>query len=473
MVSNIGNRQVVDPVTVVLYFFLVLSGLIMLYAVGRPPEGYPSGDVVSLFNSLFGKQFIWLIISLGAWFLVDLFIDRQTWIVGAYPIYIGTVVLLVLVLLIGKEINNARSWFSLAGFTFQPGELAKFGACLGMAAFLSQWTGKMDQLRNMMYGALIWVIPAGLIVLQPDPGSALVFASFILVMYREGLPGILLAFGFFTAAMFLLGIVQDTGLLTGALTSLLLVTMSFSIPERTRYWIIGSLALVLIGALAYFQFGLGWPVLITLGLGYLIVVAYLFVRQRTRIALVSMATLAWGSVLAVAASFFFNNVLMDHQQDRINAWLRPEGMDERGALYNIIQSKLAIAGGGFSGRGMFEGIMTKYDYVPEQETDFIFSAIGEGQGFIGSLCIILGFLGLLWRLSVIAERQTRTFARAFTYGVAGIIALHMLVNIGMTMGLMPVIGIPLPFISKGGSSLLSFTLMIAVVLKFDRTRGVV
>lgn len=471
--TGLSNRYVVDPITVVIYFFLVLSGMIMLYSVGRPPEGYESGDVASLLNSFAGKQFIWLVISLGAWFLVDIFIDRQTWIIGAYPIYIGTIVSLILVLLIGKEINNARSWFSVAGFTFQPSELAKFGTCLGMAAFLSQWTGKMDTLRNMATGVIIWTIPAAFIVLQPDPGSSLVFLSFFLVMYREGLPGLLLVFGFFTAAMFLLGIVEEPIILTGGLLMLLLLFMSFSIPKRMWWWVLGSLMVSGVAAVSYFVFDLGWPSLVVLSVAYLTTVAYLLVRQRTQVAQLSMVTLAWGGILAVAANFFFNNVLMPHQQDRINAWLRPEGMDERGALYNIIQSKLAIAGGGFSGRGMFEGIMTKYDYVPEQETDFIFSAIGEGQGFIGSLSIILAFLALLWRLSIIAERQTRTFARAFTYGVAGILAIHMLVNIGMTMGLMPVIGIPLPFISKGGSSLLSFTLMIAVVLKFDRTRGVV
>ncbi|NJC27524.1 rod shape-determining protein RodA [Neolewinella antarctica] len=473
MISNISNRHVVDPVTVVIYFFLVLTGISTLYAVGRPPEGYAAGDVASLLNSFAGKQFIWLVISLGAWFLVDLFIDRQTWVVGAYPIYIGTVVLLVLVLLIGKEINNARSWFSVAGFTFQPSELAKFGACLAMAAFLSQYTGKMEKVRNILTGTMIWVIPAIFIVLQPDPGSALVFASFLLVMYREGLPGILLLFGFFTAAMFLLGIVQDPKVLAGALLVLLSLAMSFSVPQKSRWWVLGTLGVSALAIWSHLQLDLGWPILGVLTLNFLVLAGYLLVRQRTQVAVTSLVTLVWGGALATLANFFFNNVLMPHQQDRINAWLRPDGMDERGALYNIIQSKLAIAGGGFSGRGMFEGIMTKYDYVPEQETDFIFSAIGEGQGFVGSFSIILGFLFLLWRLSVIAERQTRTFARAFTYGVAGIITLHVLVNIGMTMGLMPVIGIPLPFISKGGSSLLSFTLMIAVVLKFDRMRGVV
>ena len=382
-------------------------------------------------------------------------------------------VLLLLVLVVGKEINGARSWFSLGGFTFQPSELAKFGACLGMAAFLSQWTGKMDKLRNMLAGAALWAIPAALILLQPDAGSALVFSGLLLVMYREGLPGLLLAFGFFTAAMFLLGIMVNTGVLAASLLAFLMVSMSFFVFQRKWLYVIGALILTALSVVAYFVFDLGWPVLLLLTLAYLGFLGHLVVRQRSTVATVSFVTLAWGLLISVAANFFFYSVMQPHQQDRLNAWLRPAGMDERGALYNIIQSKLAIAGGGFSGRGIFEGIMTKYDYVPEQETDFIFSAIGESQGFIGSASIILGFFVLLWRLSVLAERQTRTFARAFTYGVAGIIVIHMLVNIGMTMGLMPVIGIPLPFISKGGSSLLSFTMMIAVVLKFDRTRKMV
>ena len=473
MLASLSRKTVADPITVVLYFFLVLSGIITLYAVGRPPEGYETGDFNAILNSLAGKQFIWLIISLGAWFIIDSFIDRQTWVVGAYPIYIGTVLSLIAVLIIGKEINNARSWFSLAGFTFQPSEIAKFGTCLAMAAYLSQWTGKMDRVKTVLMGVALWAVPAAFIVLQPDPGSALVFASFLLVMYREGLPGILLIFGFFTAAMFLLGIVSPTGVLVASLLSFLLLGMSLSTPEWTRWWLLGSVVLIACAAFGHYSLGWGLPMLGILGAGYLALAGFLFVRQRTRVAIVSGITLVWGALLAVAANFFFYNILLRHQQERIDAWLRPEGMDERGALYNIIQSKLAIAGGGFSGRGVFDGIMTKYDYVPEQETDFIFSAIGEGQGFIGSLFIIVGFLALLWRLSVLAERQTRVFARAFTYGVAGIIALHMLVNIGMTMGLMPVIGIPLPFISKGGSSLLSFTLMLAVVLKFDRTRKLV
>ena len=457
-----------DFYIVVLYVFLVTAGMLMLYSVGRPPEGY-SWDIPEMMRSFMGKQFIWLMISAAAWFVIHHFIDRDLWVKGSYPIYGATLLLLLLVLVFGKEINNARSWFSVAGFTFQPSELAKFGAALAMAAFLSQWSEKLNNLGAIGSGLLIMALPAGLIILQPDPGSALVFGSFLLVMYREGLSPLILIFGIFTATMFLLGILQPTALLAAGLLGLLLLIMAFSVPRNLRYWVAGAVALLAAAAYAY-RLGVGWPVLLGLFGAFCAAATYHLLRQNGRLVLLSVTALFWGVLIAFAANFTFNNVLKPHQQERIDAWLRPAGMSERGALYNITQSKLAIAAGGLSGKGLEDGTITKYDYVPEQETDFIFSAVGESQGFIGSTIVILAFMALLWRISIIAERQKRTFARAYAYGVAGIILIHMLINIGMTMGLMPVIGIPLPFISKGGSSLLSFTIMIAVLVKLDRHR---
>ncbi len=457
-----------DVPTVVLYIFLVTMGMLMLYSVGRPPEGY-NWEVQEMMGSFLGKQFIWLLISAATWFFIHHFIDRDLWVKGAYPIFGTTILMLMLVLVLGKEINNARSWFSIAGFTFQPSELAKFGAALAMAAFLSQWSEKLNNLGAIGSGILIMAIPAGLIVLQPDPGSALVFGSFLLVMYREGLSPLILVFGIFTATMFLLGILQPTALLAGGIMGLLLIIMALSVPRRLRWWLAGSVGVVAASVYAYFL-GMGWPVLLVLFGALCAAATYHLLRQNGRLVLLSFSALFWGVLIAFAANFTFNNVFKQHQQDRINAWLRPHLLDERGALYNITQSKLAIAAGGLTGKGLENGTITKYDYVPEQETDFIFSAVGESQGFAGSVAIILAFMALLWRISIIAERQKRTFVRAYAYGIAGIILIHMLINIGMTMGLMPVIGIPLPFLSKGGSSLLSFTIMIAVLVKLDRHR---
>lgn len=452
-----------------MYIFLVVGGLMMIHSVGRPPEGYGE-DYASMLNSPFGKQLIWVLISVMAWFFINLLIDRKVWLLGAYPVYAVTIILLVAVLVFGKEINNARSWFSVGGMTFQPGELAKFGTCLAMAAYLSQWGEKLDRPRTIINGILLWIVPAALIILQPDPGSALVFSSFFLVMYREGLPPLLLIFGFFTAAMFLLGIMFSTWLLAGVLLVLLMLIMSYWVPRRRRLWMVQSAATAVIAGGLYYS-GVGWPVIAGLFLLFVVTAVYHFLRKNTRLVGTVTVALVWGCLIAGAANFTFNNVLKQHQQDRIDAWLRPERLDERGALYNIIQAKLAIAAGGTWGKGRNQGTMTRYDYVPEQETDFIFTAIGEEEGFMGALFLIVGYIAFLWRISYIAERQRRAFSRAFAYGVVGILLIHLLVNVGMTMGIMPVIGIPLPFISKGGSSLLSFTIMIAVLLKMDRHRA--
>lgn len=463
------DKSRIDIVTVIMFIFLVVGGLTMIHSVGRPVDGY-GNDYAGMLGTFFGKQLIWALISVVVWFFINLLVDRNVWVLGAYPIYGGTILLLILVLLIGKDINNARSWFSIAGMTFQPSELAKFGTCLAMAAYLSQWREKLDRFGPIINGILIWVVPAVLIILQPDAGSALVFASFFLVMYREGLPPLLIVFGVFTVAMFLLGIIYPTELLIGILLSLLMIIMSFRVPRRKRLWLAFSVTTALAaGGLYYFE--VEWPILLGLALLFIGTAAYHFLRKNAILASIVSIAIIWGGLIAGAANFTFNNVLRQHQQDRIDAWLRPERLDERGALYNIIQSKLAIAAGGAWGKGRHQGTMTRYDYVPEQETDFIFTAIGEEEGFMGAVFLIVGYIAFLWRISFIAERQRRPFARAFAYGVVGILLIHLLVNVGMTMGIMPVIGIPLPFISKGGSSLLSFTLMIAVLLKLDRHRG--
>ena len=463
------RRARTDVASVIIYIFLVSTGLLMVYSVGAPPEGY-QGGTAELLRSPVGKQGIWLLISLTAWFLINYGVRRSNWIVGAYPIYAVCLLLLIAVVLVGKEINGARSWFAVAGLTFQPSEIAKFGTCLAMAAYLSQWSGKLDNLRVLAIGILIWLLPAVLIMGQPDAGSALVFTSFLLVMYREGLSGVLYIFSGFTALMFILGILYDPLTLTTVLLGLLVLVVGISIPARHRWW--GALGLLLLGGGGYgFWLGYGTVVLAVLGLAFVLGVIFLVIGRRQRIAALAVVALVWGSGLVFVANYTFNNVLRPHHQERLNVWLRPEGMDPRGAMYNVLQSKLAIAAGGLDGRGIQQGTMTKYDYVPEQITDFIFTAVGEEQGFFGTAGVIVAFILLLWRCSVIAERQTRSFARVYAYGFAGIILIHLLVNIGMTMGLVPVIGIPLPFMSKGGSSLLSFTIMLAVMLKLDKHRG--
>ncbi|PPK85102.1 rod shape determining protein RodA [Neolewinella xylanilytica] len=464
------KRSRTDVATIILYLFLVLTGLLMIHSVGSPPEGYEGGLAARLATPA-GKQFFWLLISGVAWLAINYLIDRKIWVVGAYPVYVFTVVLLLLVLIIGKEINGAKAWFSLGGLTFQPSELAKFGTCLGMAAFMSQYSGRLDNLRNIVYACLIWLIPAVVILGQPDMGSTLVFIGFLLVMYREGLTPLIFILGGFTALMVVLGIMFSFEGLLVSLIGLCLLLFAFSVPRRTLLWILGAAGA---GAAAFYgiENGYGWQATTFLVAALIGAIVFHLIQRNTRLVGITMAFMAWGLLLTFTSNYIYTNKLLPpHQHERIGVWLHPEDADPRGSYYNLLQSKLAIAAGGVTGRGLMEGTMTKYDYVPEQLTDFIFSAVGEEQGFIGAGTLIVVFFLLLWRITVIAERQRRTFSRAYAYGVAGILLVHFLVNVGMTMGVIPVIGIPLPFISKGGSSLLSFTLMLAVMLKLDKHRG--
>ena len=464
------KRSRTDVATIILYLFLVLTGLLMINSVGSPPEGY-SGGLASRLATPAGKQFFWFVLSGVAWLAINYLVDRRIWVVGAYPMYAATIFLLFLVLVAGKEINGAKSWFAIGGLTFQPSELAKFGACLGMAAFMSQYSGKLDNLRTIAYACLIWLIPAIVILGQPDMGSTLVFSGFLLVMYREGLNPLIFILGGFTALMVVLGIMFSFQGLLITLVSLCLLLFAFSVPRRTLLWILGAVG---VGGAAFYGVanGYAWPTLSVLILALLGGVVYHLLQRNTRMVGISMAFMLWGLALTFTSNYIYTNKLLPpHQHERVVVWLHPEDADPRGSYYNLLQSKLAIAAGGVTGRGLMQGTMTKYDYVPEQTTDFIFSAVGEEQGFVGAGTLILVFFLLLWRITVIAERQRRTFSRAYAYGVAGILLVHFLVNVGMTMGVVPVIGIPLPFISKGGSSLLSFSIMIAVMLKLDKHRG--
>ncbi len=464
------KRARTDVTTIILYIFLVSTGLLMINSVGAPPEGYDL-SLAGWLETPFGKQLIWVFISAIVWLFINYLIDRRVWVVGAYPIYAFTVLLLFLVLVAGKEINGARSWFSVSGLTFQPSELAKFGTCLAMAAFLSQYSGKLDSFKTVVYGCLIWLLPAIVILGQPDMGSTLVFTGMLLVMYREGLNPLIFVLGGFTAFMVVLGILFPFDVLLVGLMALCLTLYAFAMPTRAKLYGIGAVAA---GAMAYagLQAGYGWQTMTGLATALIGLVVFHLVQRNTRLIAISLFFMLWGLALTFTANYIYTQGLLPvHQHERVMVWLHPEDADPRGAYYNLLQSKLAIAAGGVSGRGLQQGTMTKFDYVPEQQTDFIFSAIGEEQGFVGAGTLILVFAILLWRITVIAERQRRTFARTYAYAVVGILLVHFLVNIGMTMGLIPVIGIPLPFISKGGSSLLSFTMMLAVLLKLDKHRG--
>mgnify|MGYP000049766043 CR=1 FL=1 len=449
--------------------FLALNaiGWLMVFTVGFK-DGYVGG-VGAFFNTPAGKQTLWMGIATVV-FLIVIVIDWKFWPTFAYPIFIASLVGLGLVLVLGTEIKGAKSWFTFGGFSFQPSELAKFGACLAMAAYMSNYSTNLKQARSQIIALGLMTVPMGLILLQPDAGSALVFGGFLFLFYREGLPSTYYLVGGFSAVMLLIGFVYPIQTTVLGMAWVALIVVALSLKAR-MWWLLLAVAVSVLGYIGY-QDKEGtyfYPIVISSAAILVLYLGMMYREKKSRLANLVMAAMVYGALISFAASYVFNSVLKRHQQNRITSWLNPSQADAD-AKYNLIQSKMAIGSGGATGKGFLNGTMTKLDFVPEQYTDFIFCTVGEEQGFIGSFSIIILFLLLLLRIVTVAERQRSNFSRHYMYGVAGIMFVHFFINIGMTMGLMPIIGIPLPFISKGGSSLLGFTAMIAVLLKLDGNR---
>ena len=457
----------IDKVTFSLFLALVIVGWLMVFSVGY--EEFRNMSPGSFLSTSAGKQAIWIGIC-GLIFAFIMLFDWKFWQTFAYPIYAFSIGLLVLVLFFGSNIKGATSWFTFGGFSFQPSEIAKFGTSLALAGFLSSYSTDLKSSRSQLISILIILAPIGLIMMQPDAGSALIFLSFFLVLFREGLNPAYYVVAGVMGALLIAGLVVSPMKIALFLALMALMVMAYNLKSKKRlYWILGAAAFA--GASYYLARLEYLPQVLTGSLVVVMTLSYVLYQQRNgRLAANLLFLLLAGSGLAFAANYGFNNVLKPHQQDRINVWLQPEQCDERGSLYNLVQSKTAIGSGGLKGKGFLHGTMTKGNFVPEQSTDFIFCTIGEEQGFIGTFGIIALFLLLLFRITVIAERQRSSFSRHYAYCIAGIIFLHFFINIGMTMGLTPIIGIPLPFISKGGSSLMGFTIMIAVMLKLDKHR---
>jgi len=464
LAGNRRDNQTVDWVTLSIYLAMLGIGWLMIYTVGYN-EGYDDDFWAMLGSTTIGKHTIWIGISLFTLFITFI-IDWKFWRTFAYLWYAFGLLLLVLVLFLGTELKGATSWFTFGGFSFQPVEIAKFGTCLGVAAYLNNFNTnlKTGNSQLMVFGVI--GIPILLVLLQPDAGSALVFLAFLIAFYREGLPGNYFLLGFFAAGLFLMGLVYPFQKVLLAVFICLNLLLAYNFKEYKIHWI---LIILLVSAGSIYGSYLGFEkeaLMGNVGLMFALGLGQWFMKNQ-RLVFTVFAALLLGGMVAGSANYFFNNILQSHQQDRINVWLRPSVCDPQGSLYNVIQSKMAIGSGGLDGKGFLEGNMTKLNYVPEQATDFIFCTVGEEQGFIGAASIILLFFLLIFRITMLAERQRSPFSRVYMYGVAGILFVHVFINIGMTMGLMPIIGIPLPFISKGGSSLLGFTLLLGVLMKMD------
>jgi rod shape determining protein RodA len=401
---------------VFIYLTLVFLGWINIYAAVYNEEHQSILDA----TQRYGKQLIWIGLSIFVG-LVILLMEGKFYSTFSIPIYAVNMLLLVVVLVTARDVAGARSWIDIGSFKLQPSEFAKSATALALSFYLSTLNIKMDQLKTKLIAGIILAIPAGLILLQNDTGSMLVFGAFALVLYREGLSGNFLLFGLSIAVLFIFALLFTPLTMLIILSLILLAAFLF---QRKKTWKIGL--------------GLGSALIVLMGFVY-------------------------------SVDYLFHNVLEPHQQIRIDVLLG-KANDPTGAGYNVNQSKIAIGSGGFFGKGFLKGTQTKYDFVPEQTTDFIFCTVGEEWGFLGALVVISLFTALILRIFFIAERQRSAFARIYGYCVGTILLFHFIINIGMTIGLMPVIGIPLPFFSYGGSSLLGFTILLFIFIKLDGFR---
>jgi rod shape determining protein RodA len=462
-----GGR--IDAGLTALWLGLMAIGWLMIYAVGYK-SGYNNMDFVEfILKTRIGKQTIFIGVSLLLTLLI-FSVDEKIWRVFAYPIYGSGLLLLVAVLIFGHEIHGNKSWFNIGGFGFQPVEVAKLGTALSLSSYLSSPSVSLRDSRAQTTVLGLICAPMFLVILQPDVGSMLVFFSFSIMLYREGMSGIpfIIALGLATVAI--LALMLNVNELVAYMMMLVLLVFAFNITQQQRLWLIGTVVL-LIGS-AYLLHIVKSP---QLAISFLLagVMGYLAVhsrRGRFKLVILTGGALFICCMLAFGTRFLFDNVLKKHHRDRINIWLNTDKVDPRGPAYNLNNSKMAIGSGGLQGKGFLEGTMTKLNFVPEQDTDFIFSTIGEEQGFIGVFGVVAIFLMFLFRIIQIAERQRANFVRLYAYCLAGIFFFHFFINIGMTMGVWPVVGIPLPFISAGGSSLMSFTVMVAILLRLDSHR---
>lgn len=458
-----------DWVTIFIYLVLVFLGWINIYAAVYNEEHSSILDM----TQRYGKQLIWI----GAALIIGvtlIIVDSKFYVFFAYVFYAITIFLLIAVLLFGTKIKGATSWFQIGGIAIQPAEFVKFTTALALAKYLSSYNFKMHRVQSLLVIGTILFLPVLLIFLQNDTGSALVISVFILVLFREGLSGFVLFLGFTAALVFIFTLVLSPIYTIVGLTLLGMAFHYFMRQQLAETVKALGIYLSLSAALLYggFIFNLGISqvqLLLYASIISAIIFAVYALRQRLYNHLLVL-TLYLGMVFfTFSVDYVFNNILEPHQQARINELLGIES-DPLGVGYNVNQSKIAIGSGGFTGKGFLNGTQTKFDFVPEQSTDFIFCTVGEEWGFIGTTIVILLFLFLLLRLIYLSERQRSTFSRVYGYSVACIIFFHVAVNIGMTIGLAPVIGIPLPFFSYGGSSLWSFTILLFIFLRLDASR---
>lgn len=457
---------------------MVLFGVVSIYAASYDFDNASIFD----FGEFSGKQIRWIGLSLILG-LIILLVDSRMYETYAYPIYLGLLILLFITIFIAPDINGSRSWISLGPMSLQPAEFAKFATALALAKMFSGYNFTLNTPSNYLKVLAIIFIPIFLILAQRETGSALVYLSLFFVLYREGMSGLVLFGALFAIIIFVVAVKFSEDMILGIPTgefSVYLMIMIVMVAMLTFYckkitlarnialgfiatgiivWILSLCDIEISGSIYFIS-------IISIACLYCV---FELLKLKSNQLLITIATVVLSLIFLLSVNYVFGSVLEPHQQKRINVALGIED-DLRGSGYNVNQSKIAIGSGGFSGKGFLNGTQTKLKYVPEQHTDFIFCTIGEEEGFVGTTAVSILFLALILRIIKIAERQPTTFGRVYSYCVASYFIFHFCINVGMVIGLCPVIGIPLPFFSYGGSSLWGFTILLFILLRIDASR---
>lgn len=477
--AGVSVFKAIDWVTIVIYMILVSFGAVSIYAASYDFDNASLFD----FNESSGKQIVWIGLSLILGCIIML-TDYRIYKTYAYPIYIVVLFVLFVTIFIAPDIKGSHSWLKLGPVSLQPAEFGKFATALALAKLFDSYNFTLNaKISNYFRALIIIFLPITLILLQSETGSALVYLSFIFVLYREGMSGLVL-FSVLCAVTFFVVAVKFTeplvlGIPAGEFTVFLLIMLTFAlmlllycrdiiIARNVIYGFVGSGIIVAVLDLMGIDINgyVYFIAMLLLGIAYTAVGMF---RHRITKFLITIGFAITSVLFLFSVNYVFNNVLQPHQQMRIKVAL---GIEEnlQGAGYNVNQSKIAIGSGGVTGKGFLNGTQTKLKFVPEQHTDFIFCTIGEEEGFIGATMVLVLFLGLILRLIHIAERQRTAFERVYAYCVVSILIFHLGINVGMVIGLCPVIGIPLPFFSYGGSSLWGFTILLFILLRLDASR---
>lgn len=471
--SDRGIKKSVDWALVVTYLLLILIGWVNIYA------SIHSDGPASIFDYNFrsGKQFVWILTALGLAALILFVINAQFWESASVPLYLFVICLLVSVIFLGVEVKGSRSWFEFGPVRFQPAEVSKITTSLLLATLMSQVNFRITRFKDFLLTALILGIPMVVILAESETGSALVYVGFIFVMYREGFSGWWIFCIGMAALLFILTLTASPYVSILVLAGVLLLCNGLESNKiGVAFWIFSGVLLIL--CLLPWIFGKFSPesfvskinpLYILVGICVAAVLYLMIVGYRSRHRFLSMSALGLiaGMALVFSTEFIFNNILQDHQRKRIEVLL---GMkeDPAGVGYNVNQSMIAIGSGGLHGKGFLGGTQTTFGFVPEQSTDFIFCTVGEEWGFLGCLVVISLYVFLISRIIMDAEKSREAFTRIYGYCVASCIFMHLFINIGMTIGIMPVIGIPLPLLSYGGSSLWAFTVLIFIFIALYR-----